>query len=1547
MSDGFGGTDTFTDINGAWIRGFGSDILIGDDSDNRFVLTGGGEDVLEGGRGDDSFLIDGPVASIDGGEGTDFLRFWGAADRLNADGFIIRIDRDAGVSIDLDEGIYRDLSFGGETQVSRIENLQGTRFDDTLLGDDNNNYLDGQGGYDRLEGRGGDDLLVLQDGGEADGGAGDDRLFARSSSETAFLRGGDGNDDLDGGFAADELYGGSGDDELNGGAGADLLAGGLGADKFLYWREDGRIFDNDTIVDFDDEDAVTIIRSSIPPEEIDFIGTSEFSGVAFQIRYEVQDGDTVILEDSDGDGQADASVTLKGYTGGLRTAIGEFGHLELRANSAPVANDDSSETDVDSGVSIFVFGNDNDPDGDALSIVSFAQAERGLVLDQGEGGFRYVPEAGFIGTDTFTYTVTDGELTSTATVSIEVAEPGPSIILGSEFDDFLIGTSRDDTIQTFGGSDIAYGNEGNDLIEGGAGLDFLYGDEGDDELRGGEGNDFLRPGLGNDIADGGPGFDMVLYTPLEISSLFVDLVAGSATYTDANGQQFSDQLISIERVSGSNHDDQISGDDEDNDLFGEFGNDILFGRGAVDWLYGDAGDDRLDGGDGDDRLFAGIGDDILIGGLGDDEYILGVGADIVVLETGGGKDFIAFVENNPLSSGDAEERFNPSEDRIDVSALGLTATQALGLAQQVDSSVVLDFGNGDSLEIRNTTATALTEANFIGVEPPPPEPEFNLIDASAGQENLFGTEAADAFIFAPGTSVNGAIDTVLDWAPGDVIDLSALGLTSEDIEVRTISGGTVIKLIEGFGEGEFHVKINLNGYSQEDVLASVIYDGETPPEQTVPMANDDIVRTELNSVVAVSVLSNDTDPNDASLFIAEFTQPTNGVLVYVGNGVFQYTPDIGFVGSDSFNYTVSNGAATNQASVDLTVIETVERNLIVGSDDTELIGGTDLADEIQGLDGDDTLQGFAGDDLLIGGLGRDRLYGGAGDDIVIGGGSELSAFGDFFYADPGNDLLIGSPDTIDMYRVSSLINPVHVDLSAETVFADGHGGVDIIRDIERVHLRSPTDDIIIGNDADNTFTILGGGADVIQGHAGSDVFFIELAPSSIDGGEGSDGVYFLETIPITENGPLSLSSTSRSTGVHVDLAIGEIVDDGYGGQAPITSIERIIGTDFDDRLIGDGKDNYLDAEDGNDIVQGGEGNDTIAGDLGNKFFDGGAGDDYILIRDGDGESLIIGGTGADYIYIGGGTGQQTLVIRPGDGADIVNGFNPEHDRLNVSELGLTSAQALALVSNTTGFVYVDFGNGDTLELSGISAGDLTEANFIGVATSPEPPQEEEFNVIEAGIGQENLFGTDAADAFTFAPGTSVNGAIDTVFDWAPGDIIDLSALGLTSDDLEVRSISGGTVIKLIEGFGTGEFHVKINLNGFNQEEVLASVIYIAEADVVESLALSVASKTSLSEPLSPIKQFDDAGAEIIETTSVMTPIKDFEMETASVSSLVSEMFEPVSNDVSPVTDWFVDMTDQGVIGDNTIILPSFVSSDLTDGFGDIDSILTSSEWDFA
>ena len=91
-----------------------------------------------------------------------------------------------------------------------------------------------------------------------------------------------------------------------------------------------------------------------------------------------------------------------------------------------------------------------------------------------------------------------------------------------------------------------------------------------------------------------------------------------------------------------------------------------------------------------------------------------------------------------------------------------------------------------------------------------------------------------------------------------------------------------------------------------------------PPNQ-LPVAVDDAAATAEDTAATIDVLANDADPDSDALQVASVTQPANGVVVN-NEGSVTYTPNGGFIGDDSFSYTVSDGnGGTDTGVVTITV----------------------------------------------------------------------------------------------------------------------------------------------------------------------------------------------------------------------------------------------------------------------------------------------------------------------------------------------------------------------------------------------------------------------------------------------------------------------------------------------------------------------------------------------------------------------------------------------------------------------------------------------------
>ncbi|EHH3658528.1 tandem-95 repeat protein, partial [Vibrio parahaemolyticus] len=149
-------------------------------------------------------------------------------------------------------------------------------------------------------------------------------------------------------------------------------------------------------------DALSIQSASVPSEQgsvdivdgkLVFTPAENFNGEA-TITYIVTDGD---LTD-----EAKVSVTV------------------TPVNDSPVAVDDTTSIQEDTAVTIDVLTNDTDVDGDKFSIQSATVPEAQGTVEIVDGKLVFTPAENFNGNAEITYTVTDGQLTDEAKVTVTV-----------------------------------------------------------------------------------------------------------------------------------------------------------------------------------------------------------------------------------------------------------------------------------------------------------------------------------------------------------------------------------------------------------------------------------------------------------------------------------------------------------------------------------------------------------------------------------------------------------------------------------------------------------------------------------------------------------------------------------------------------------------------------------------------------------------------------------------------------------------------------------------------------------------------------------------------------------------------------------------------------------------------------------------------------------------------------------------------------------------------------------------------------------------------
>lgn len=196
---GGAGNDSITgNAHDNFLAGGSGDDRLDGGAGNDTLVGGEGQNTVIGGAGDDVFLQDLGVWSnqLDGGAGVDTVKYnvhQPSEERLERMG-------DTGIHADLQKGTVEKwpaLNLFSVDHVKNIENLHGSRLNDRIAGDDQDNELWGHDGNDTIRGRGGDDILR--------GGLGLDTLYGEDGNDIFLQDDETVSDDIDGGAGLDTV----------------------------------------------------------------------------------------------------------------------------------------------------------------------------------------------------------------------------------------------------------------------------------------------------------------------------------------------------------------------------------------------------------------------------------------------------------------------------------------------------------------------------------------------------------------------------------------------------------------------------------------------------------------------------------------------------------------------------------------------------------------------------------------------------------------------------------------------------------------------------------------------------------------------------------------------------------------------------------------------------------------------------------------------------------------------------------------------------------------------------------------------------------------------------------------------------------------------------------------------------------------------------------------------------------------------------------------------------------------------------------------------
>ncbi len=223
-----------------------------------------------------------------------------------------------------------------------------------------------------------------------------------------------------------------------------------------------------------------------------------------------------------------------------------------------------------------------------------------------------------------------------------------------------------------------------------------------------------------------------------------------------------------------------------------------------------------------------------------------------------------------------------------------------------------NYTGNDSFRYRANDGTA-NSANAqvtITINPPPNVAPSAVPDTYSTAKNVKLTIASSAGVLANDTDTNGdSLTAALVTSPAHgTLSLSANGSFS----YTPASGYS--------GTDSFSYRANDGTANSADAIVTITILNNAPIARVNSYSTTKNVA--LNVVSTSGVLANDSDADGDALTAALVSSPAYGTLTLNANGGFLYTPTTGYSGSDSFVYRASDGTATSNASVTITVNNT-------------------------------------------------------------------------------------------------------------------------------------------------------------------------------------------------------------------------------------------------------------------------------------------------------------------------------------------------------------------------------------------------------------------------------------------------------------------------------------------------------------------------------------------------------------------------------------------------------------------------------------------------
>jgi len=1223
------------------ILGSGDDEITGKLGSNK-IEGRAGNDILKGGYGEDELLGGADNDILDGGLGNDKLDGGSGIDEINysAESESLTLN----MQVKDTEGWSTAQLNTQEDKIKDVENITGSMSDDEIIMDEKDNILDGFKGNDKLDGGLGDDII--------NGGLGDDIVYIRDIL--------DGNDTIDGG--ADSVIGNT-----------------LSFEKIT---SQGVNIDLSTAVDV--EGFISVNMSDGIATEVDkikgfknLIGTSKndnFIGDSGDNNIEGRNGDDTLngglgddtINGGEGSDTISYSNTSEKNVVDLVLEIGKVGATEVdklisienvttgSSNDQIFAKDNQSKNIFDGGDNI----------GDEIN---YSKYTTGVTVDLSK--------------------------TTEQTISLNDKDIIRNIeyVVGTDFNDFITGSSVYNEISTGLGNDTIWGaGAGNDKIRTGEGDDIVYNSDGIDDINTGAGNDTIKISKiaeGGDNIDGSTLIDTIDYSEYSSNLNVVNVTLNGSSISTAqvkkiDGTNIVVNIKNIENVVGSAGNDNITGDDlvnkieaglGDDTIDGGAGNDTIYGEAGNDIIYGKEGKDTIDGGTGNDTIDGGEGKDTIDGGEGDDHIYYSSGDDIIV---GGNNtnvgDIIDFTNSTLGVNLDLNTPDGVQQDLLNGSFITLSQIENVIGSKKDDVfksnvNVSNNIDGGDSttdddtisyitLEVNDVTKDYLYSESISNITIYQNGVQGSAVDSLSRIENIIATNGNDT------TNFLDSIDSIKIWGEGG--NDTIRGGKKED----SLYGGAGDDIIEG-GEGDDIIEggAGQNTISYENAKTQVEVNLQLKTGIGSNTGNDTF--KEIQNIIGSEY---------ADTFIGD--SGDNTINGGGDNDTIDYSTT-GF-GTAGINADLSTGIITdkdiNSSTIKTDTVISIEN--VIGSEKDDIIKGNDKDNVLKGGADKDEIYASKGKDTLDGGDGNDEANFSEITDRSIDITLNMDGEQNVVYKDLTEEKnIITDIDTkiVKIENITGTINNDSITGDAKANILKGDAGDDILNGMAQ-------NDTIDGGEG-NDIIDGGEGSDSLKGDAGDDIFKYSKGNDKYDGGTNTnigDTIDFRtadagikldfstaegqeQTINIATGEKVTLTEMENTIGsLHNDTFISNITKsntiDGSEGDDNISyeSLEingdpdnnRLVATSMTDiKIYQNGMVQPADslisiesltATNGNDefnfeevnydlFLYGIDGNDKMIGGLKNDLLEGGEGND--TIDGGTGNDIIDGGTGNDTV----------------------------------------------------------------------------------------------------------------------------------------------------------------------------------------------------------------------------------------------------------------------------------------------------------------------------